>query len=207
MPVVVGTGGGAQLQVFGFELRVVVTEGNQRGSTNSHRIGTQCQRFRHIRPTTNTARDNQLYAVFAVAVNAKVLQGFDCRADGGKDRNTDVFDKHFLRSSGAALHAVEHNYIGTRFNRQRNIVIRPCGADFDVDGFFPVSDFAQFGDFDFEVIRPRPVRVTAGRALVYALRQAAHFGDAFTDFLPQQHTATAGFGSLTNHHLDGIRFA
>ena len=46
--------------------------------------------------------------------------------------------------------------------------------------------------------------MAAGRALVDALRQRAHLGDALGDLLAEQHAAAAGLGALADHDLDGI---
>ena len=49
--------------------------------------------------------------------------------------------------------------------------------------------------------------MAAGRALVDALRQAAHLRHAVGNLLAQQHAAAAGLGALANHDFDGIGLA
>jgi hypothetical protein len=46
--------------------------------------------------------------------------------------------------------------------------------------------------------------VAAGGALVDAHGQGPHAGDAFVDFLAQEHAAAAGFGALAEHDFDGV---
>ena len=58
-----------------------------------------------------------------------------------------------------------------------------------------------------EVVGAGPVRVPAGGALVDALGQGAHPGDALGDLLPEQHSAAAGLGALAEHDLDGVGLA
>ena len=118
-----------------------------------------------------------------------------------------MLDEHVLRRRGAALHAVEHDGVGPGLDGQRDIVIGPRGADLDVDRLFPIGDLAQLLDLDFEIVRPGPVGMAAGRALVDALRQRAHLGDALGDLLPEQHAAAAGLGALPDDDLDRIRLA
>ncbi len=56
-------------------------------------------------------------------MHAEVPQRFHGRRNGGKGRYADVFDKDLLRRGGTALHAVEHNCVGSGFDGERNIVI------------------------------------------------------------------------------------
>ena len=49
--------------------------------------------------------------------------------------------------------------------------------------------------------------MAAGRALVNALGQAAHGGNAIGNLLAQEHAAATGLGALPDHHLDGIGLA
>ena len=46
--------------------------------------------------------------------------------------------------------------------------------------------------------------MAAGRALVDALGQGAHLGDAVGDLLAEQHAAAAGLGALADDDLDGV---
>ena len=51
---------------------------------------------------------------------------------------------------------------------------------------------------------PGPVGVAAGAALVDALRQVAHRGDAVGDLLAEQHAAAAGLRALADDDLDRV---
>ena len=115
-----------------------------------------------------------------------------------------MLDEHVLRRGGAALHAVEHHHVGAGLGCQRGVVIGARGTDLDVDRLLPIGDLAQFFDLDREVVRPGPVRVAAGGALIDAGGQAAHAGDALGDLLAEQHAAAAGLGALADDDLDGV---
>ncbi len=86
--------------------------------------------------------------------------------DRGQDRNTDVLDEHVLGGGGPALHAVQHDRVGAGLDRQRHVVVGPRSADLDVDRDPPVGDLAELLDLDLEIVRPGPVRVPAGAALI-----------------------------------------
>ena len=118
-----------------------------------------------------------------------------------------MLDEHLLGGGGAALHAVDHHHVGAGVHGELHVVVGPGGADLDVDRLLPVGDLAQFVDLDGQVVGAGPVGVPAGRALVDAFGQGAHTRDAFGDLLPEQHAATAGFGALAEHHLDGVGLA
>ena len=92
-------------------------------------------------------------------------------------------------------------------HRELDVVVRAGRADLDVDRLLPVGDLAQLADLDRQVVRPGPVRVAAGRALVDADRQGAHPGDALGDLLAEQHAAAAGLGALAEHDLDRVGLA
>jgi hypothetical protein len=57
------------------------------------------------------------------------------------------------------------------------------------------------------IVRPGPIRVATGGALVDALRQRAHLGDAIGDLLAQEHAAAARLGALADDDLDRVRLA
>ena len=137
-------------------------------------------------------------------MHAEILQRLHGWTNAGKRRHADILDEDVLRCSGAALHAVKHDDVGSGLDRKRRIVIRPRAADLDVDRLFPIRDLAQFHDLDFEIVRTGPVRMTAGRALVDALREIAHVGDAIGDLLAEEHASAARFGSLSHDHFDRI---
>jgi len=118
-----------------------------------------------------------------------------------------MLDEHFLGRRRAALHTVEHNHVGAGLHRQLDVVVRPAGADLDVDRFLPVGDLADLGNLDRQVVRAGPVRVPAGAALVDADRQSAHAGHALGHLHAQQHAATARLGALAEDDLDGVGLA
>ena len=118
-----------------------------------------------------------------------------------------MLDEHVLRRRGAALHAVEHDHIGARLHRQRRVIVGTRRPDLDVDRLLPVRDLAQLVDLDLQIVRPGPVGMPAGRALIDALRQGAHLGDALGDLLSEQHTAAARLRALSHHDLDGVSLA
>ena len=76
--------------------------------------------------------------------------------------------------------------------------------DLDEDRLLPVGDLAQLADLDLEVVRTGPVGMAAGAALVDALGQVAHLGDAVGDLLAEQHAAAARLGALADHDLDRV---
>ena len=82
--------------------------------------------------------------------------------------------------------------------------MRPCCTALDVDRHLPVGNFPQFPDLDFKIVRPGPVRVTAGAALVNANRKGAHFCNPLCNLLTQQHATAARFCTLADHDFDRI---
>ena len=139
-----------------------------------------------------------------LSMHAEILQCLNRRPNAGERRLTDVFDKDILRCGGAALHTVKHHDIGTGLHSQCSVIIGTCAADFDIDRLLPVSELAQFKNLDFEIVRPGPVRMPAGRTLVDALGQRAHCGDAVRNLLAEQHTAATGLGALSDHNFDRV---
>src|SRR5207249_12260385 len=88
-----------------------------------------------------------------------------------------------------------------------HIVARARGPDFHVDRLLPIGDLAQLLDFDGQIVRPRPVGMAAGAALVDTLGKLAHGGDALGDLHAEQHAAAPRLGPLADHDLYGIAAA
>ena len=132
-------------------------------------------------------------------------QRFHRLRDGGEDRNADVLDEHVLRGRRAALHAVEHDGVGTGLDGQGHVEVGAGRADLDVDRDPPVGDLAQLLDLDLQVVGPRPVGVPAGAALIDALGQVAHLSHAIGDLVAEQHAPAARLGALPHYHLYGVR--
>ena len=116
-----------------------------------------------------------------------------------------MFDKDLLGCRGAALHSVDDDDVRPGLDCQHGIEISPGSPYLDVDGFFPIGNLPQFPDLDRQVVRPGPVRVAAGAALVDPFRQVAHLRNPGADLLAQQHAASPRFGALAHHHFNGIR--
>ena len=203
VPVVVGARRGVELLVLGLERGIVVAERDERRGADRHRVGAERQRLGDVGAVADAAGDDELH----LAVHAEVLQRLHGRADAGQRRLADMLDEHLLRRRGAALHAVDHDDVGAGLDRERDVVIGPRAADLDVDRLLPVGDLAQLEDLDLEIVGTGPVGMAAGRALVDALGQRAHLGDAVGDLLAEQHAAAAGLGALADDDLDGVGLA
>ena len=158
VPVVIGTCGGAQLVILGFPLGVIVAKGDQGRRTDGNRIRAKRHAFGHVRPGADAARNDELH----FAVHSEILERAHRLADTGKNGLAHVFDEHILRRRRAALHPVENDHIGPGLDRQRGVEIGACAADLDIDRHPPAGDLAQFQKFDFQIVRPGPVGVTAG---------------------------------------------
>ena len=166
VPVVVGASRGAELAVFGFEMGRVVAERDERRGADRDRVGTERQRLGHVGAGADAARHDELH----LAVHTELLQRAHGGADGRQNRYADVLDEHFLRGGRTALHAVEHDHVGAGLHRERSVVVGPRGADLHVDRLLPVGDLAQLPDLDLQVVGAGPIGMTAGGALVDALR-------------------------------------
>ena len=68
-----------------------------------------------------------------------------------------MLDEDRLRRRRAALHAVDHDDIGTGVYRQLDVVEDPGCTHFHVDGFLPIGDLAQFLNLDDQIVGPRPI--------------------------------------------------
>ncbi len=140
----------------------------------------------------------------ACSMNVELLQRLDRLAQRRQGRDAGMLDEDVLRRAGAALHAVEHDDVGARLDRQRDVVFRPRRADLDVDRLLPIGDLAQLLDLDLEIVGAGPIGVAAGAALVDPGRQRPHPGDALGDLLAEQHAAAARLGALADDDLDGV---
>ena len=158
MPVVISSGSRAEFSIFLFQFRIVVSQRYQCGGSDRNRIRSQRQSLCDIGTIPDASGNNQLY----FPVHSQILQRFDRRSNAGKRRLSDMFNKNFLRGRRAALHSVHHNHIGSGFDRKCGVVIWSRSADFNKNRFLPICDFPQFADFDFQVVRPCPIRVTTG---------------------------------------------
>ena len=118
-----------------------------------------------------------------------------------------MLDEHVLRRRGPALHPVDDDHVRAGLHRELDVVVRPRRADLDEDRLLPVRDLPQLADLDLEVVRPRPVGMAAGAALVDPLRQVAHRCDAVGDLVTEQHPAAAGLRALADDDLDRVGLA
>ena len=109
-----------------------------------------------------------------------------------------------LGGTGATLHAINDDYIRTGSDSQFDVIESPSCSELDIDGLLPVRGLAEFTDLDRQVIRSCPVRVARSRTLVNAGREGSHRGDAFTNFLSEQHASSTRFCPLAYHDLDCI---
>ena len=119
-------------------------------------------------------------------MHPELLQRVHGEAHGRQRRDPDVLDEDVLGGRGPALHAVEHDDVRARLDRQRDVEVGARRADLDEDRLLPVGDLAQLLDLDLQVVGPGPVGVTARAALVDARRQVAHLRDAVGDLLAEQ---------------------
>ena len=84
-----------------------------------------------------------------------------------------MFDEDVLRCCRPSLHAVQHDHVGTGLRREGNVEVSPGGSDLHEDRLLPISQFSQLCDLDLEVIRSRPIGMTASTPLIDSLRQVA----------------------------------
>ena len=92
--------------------------GQCRGA-DGHCVSAKCQGLCHVGTIANAAGDDKLH----MAMHVEFLQCFDRWPYCCQYWQTDMFDEHFLRRGGAALHAVEHHNVGTRLHCQCGVVI------------------------------------------------------------------------------------
>ena len=198
---VVVCGGGNILTILVVVI-AVAAQGHQHGLADGDGVSTQGEGLGDVGTAANAARDNQLH----FAEDVHLFECFDSEGQGCEGGNTGMFDEDLLRGCCAPLHAVNDDDIRPRLDGEFDVFADSRGPHLDVDGDSPVGDFSQFVDFDRQVIGARPVGVPAGRTLVDPFRQRPHGGDARTDFLTEQHAATAGFGTLPDDQFDGVGF-
>ncbi len=105
-------------------LRRVVPHRHEGRAADRDRVGAERERLRDVRARADAARDDQLH----LAVHAELLQRVDGEAHRRQGRDADVLDEDVLRRGGAALHAVDHDHVGTGLDRQLHVVVRPGGA-------------------------------------------------------------------------------
>ncbi len=132
------------------------------------------------------------------------VEGFHREGERGKRRNARVLKKNLLRGGRSALHAVDHNNVGPRLHRQFHVIADAGRPHFDIDRHLPIGDLAELLQLDRQIVRADPVGMSAGRALIDSLRQCPHFGDACAHLLTEQHSATTGFGPLTDNDFDRV---
>ncbi len=179
---------------------VVATQGDQRRLADRDRIGPQGQCLGDIRSGANATGNDQSHIFDHVHLFERFDRLRQCRQCG----DAGVFDEDLLSRRGASLHAVDHHHVGTRLDRQLDVIHDPRGSHLDVDRLLPIGDLSQLLDLDRQVIGPGPVRMPAGRPLVDPLGQSSHARHTRTDLLPQQHPPTTRLGSLAQHDLDRV---
>ena len=180
--------------------RRIATQRNQHALAQRDGVCAHCECFGHIGSGADAAGDDELH----LADHVQVFQCVHRLAQRCQRRDADVFNETGLRRCGAALHAIDHDHVGTGVDRQLDVVEGTGRAHFHVNRFFPIGDFTQLVDLDGQVIRAGPVRLAAGGTLVHALGQGAHFGHARVDLLAQQHAAAAGFSALADHDFNRV---
>ena len=116
-----------------------------------------------------------------------------------------MLDEHRLRGGGAALHAVDHDHVGSRVHGELDVVEDARRADLHVDRLLPIGDLAQLLDLDHQIVGAGPVRMARGGALIDPLGQGAHARHPRVDLLTEQHAAAAGLRALADDDLDRIR--
>ena len=200
VPIIICARMRAELHIFGLERGIVITERDQRGRADRHRVRAECERFGDIGPGANAARDDQLDS----AMHAQVLERAHRRPHACERGQAHIFNKHFLRRCSAALHPVDHHDVRPRLHRERGVIIGTTAADLDVNRLLPICDFAQFLDLDRQIVGAGPIGVARGAALIDAFGQAPHFGDARADLLAEQHAAAAGLRALADDDLDRV---
>jgi hypothetical protein len=137
-------------------------------------------------------------------MHAELLKRLHGGSYASKGRLPDVLDEHFLSGRRAALHAVDHDHVGTGFHCKRHVVVRARAAYLDEDRLLPIGDLAKLVNFDLQIVRPGPVGMTGGGALINPLRERPHLRDAVGDLLTEEHSPAARLGSLPHDDFDGI---
>ena len=138
------------------------------------------------------------------AVQPAFLQGDARFAHRGQGRNPGMVKQDVRRGTRAALHPIDHNYVGSRLGRQLHIVVHASRAHFDKNRHLPVGCLAQLLDFCQHIVRAEPVRMTARAALVNTWGQVAQLGDFVRDLGLKQQPARAGLGSLSHRQLNRV---
>ena len=200
VPVVVEAGGGADLGVLIGVGRIVVAQRDHRRDANRYGVRAKRECLGGVGAVADAAGDDELH----LAVHAHLLQCRHGLADTRERRQANVLDEHVLRGGSTALHAVEHDHVGAGLHGQLRVVVRAARADLDVDRLLPVGDLTDLLDLDLEIVRAGPVGMTARGALVDALRQVAHLGNAIRDLLTEQHAAAARLCALADDDLDRV---
>ena len=165
-----------------------------------HGIGAHRQRLGDIGAGANAAGDDKLH----FALHIQVFQCIYRLAQCCQGRNADVFDEHGLCGGGAALHAVDHDHVRPGVHRELDVVEGARRADLHIDRLLPIGDFAQLLYLDRQVIRPGPVGMPAGGALIHAFGKHAHFRYPWINLLTEKHAAAARLGALSDHDFDRI---
>src|SRR5215510_5863044 len=132
---------------------MVVTKGNESGRTNRDGICAQGESLCHIGAAANTAGDDELDLPVHIELLQSLYRGTDCR----QRWNTAMLDENLLRCSGAALHAIEDNDVGSSLYGEGCVIVGAGGADLNVDRLFPIRDFAELLNLDFKVIGTGPI--------------------------------------------------
>ena len=93
------------------------------------------------------------------------------------------------------------------FTRQLHVVPRRGRPHLHVDRHLPIGDLRSSSQLDRQVVGTDPIGMPAGGALIDSLGQVPHGGHARTHLLPEQHSAAARLGPLTDDDFDRVGLA
>ena len=93
---------------------------------------------------------------------------------------------------------------GPALGRHAHVVVHARGAELELDRDLVVRRLADLLDLQRQVVRPEPVGVAGGRALVDAGRQRAHLRHLLGHLLAHQVAAEADLAALADEELGGV---
>ena len=180
---------------------LVAVERHQRRVAERDRLRAEREALRHVRAVPDAACDDEVDLVR----EADVLERAARLGNRGHERDAGLLGRDVRARAGAALAAVEVDDVRPALGGHAHVVVHARGAELELDRHLVVGRLADLLDLQREVVRPEPVRVPRGRALVDPGRERAHLRDLLGHLLAHQMPAEPDLAALADEELDPVR--
>ena len=144
------------LRIVGFRNVLVAVQGHHDGMAKRDAVRAERNGLCNIRSVADASGIDEA----DLAALSKVVDCLSGLANGGHSRHAGILCCKMRPCTGAAFHPVYVDRVRIALDRHPDVVIDPRRAKLELDRDLPIGGFPNLLDFQCQIVRPEPVRMT-----------------------------------------------